>query len=60
MNNMMNQILKMTIGDVKKHPKYQEVLRMTYGKSNEEIQQMCQNIAQQNGINLGDFMNNFK
>lgn len=57
-NQMLNMLSKITIGDMKKHPKYQDILKMTYGKSSDEIKQMCYKIANEKGINLDNFMNN--
>lgn len=56
MNNMLNSILKMTVGDVKKHPMYQQAIKMTYGKSEQEIKQMIDNMAMQKGININQLL----
>lgn len=50
--NVINNILNMKIGDIKNTPQYQQVLKMTYGKSPEEIEQMVQQIARERGIDL--------
>lgn len=50
--NAINNILNMKIGDIKNTPQYQQVLKMTYGKSPEEIEQMVQQMARERGIDL--------
>lgn len=50
--NSLNSILNMKFGEIKNTPQYQQVLKMTYGKSDQEIQQMINQIAQQKGIDL--------
>ena len=42
----------MKIGEIKNTPQYQQVLKMTYGKSPEEIEQMVQQMARERGIDL--------
>lgn len=51
--SMMNQQLQ-------NNPLFQRAQQMAAGKSPQEIQQICQNLCQQRGINLEQALSQFK
>lgn len=52
-NNVnLNNLLQMNINEVKSSPIYQQALRMTYGKTDDEINVMIEQLAKQKGVDL--------
>lgn len=56
--NNLNNLLQMRMGDIKNTPEYNQALKMTYGKTPQEIENMVIQLAQQKGVDL-NLLKNF-